>query len=485
MLTVHAAGIGLVVLLGVGCSGGLEDWKGKLPDIGLPTAKGEKATLISELKPGPYQPSTVAIGEEKDLARQRGQGFGFVRQARVEEYLSGVRAKLLAVSGKTGVPGRIRIVASQDFNAYSTADGNVYVAIGCLEELESADEVAAVLAHEVSHVLLGHHSADLFADVQHRGRALYQLGIETKTMLNSRKTPSKGDGKGLDTAETVVRVTDKLVLPAWTRGQEREADLLGVDLLIESGYSPAAMVSMLEKLRGWEKTDEERNKALLGRLQEPGTQTLKEKGNLIYKDLLDRFATNHPKADERIGQTVTYLERHYGDRTLAEPKPGPWKALTGRPDVREVMANYRLAFSAQSALDNSKGREAYAAAKRAASGSTATDAYPNVILSRAAATVGNRPESVSALVRAVNAKEPVALLYEELIDVHERVRNFPAALGWADKASDVFAEDPQWRPHKIRLLRKAGRNAEAMAATRECSLKAPEWKGLCDRANRT
>jgi len=136
-------------------------------------------------------------------------------------------------------------------------------------------------------------------------------------------------------------------------------------------------------------------------------------------------------------------------------------------------------------LVTGKGQEAYSAAKKAAAGPTAADAYPNVVLSRAADALGHHPEAVSALVRAVNAKEPVALVYQELIDVHERAGNIKEALGWTDKASRVFADDPQWRPHKIRLLRKAGRVAEAAVATQECSLKTPDWKSLCERANRT
>ncbi|HWW92993.1 MAG TPA: M48 family metallopeptidase [Vicinamibacteria bacterium] len=480
-----AALVCVSVMCAVGCSGGAEPWKAKLPDIGLSSSKGEKATLLSELKPGPYQPSTVAIGEEQDLARQRAQPFGFVRQARLEEFLSGTRAKLLAVSGKTGVPGQVRIVASQEFNAYSTADGNVYISMRCIEELQSLDEVAAILAHEMSHVLLTHHTADLFADVQHRGRALYELGLDTKNMLNGTKKSPKGDRQGRDTAETVVRVTDKLVLPAWTRGQEKEADLLGVDLLVEAGYSPVAMISMLEKLRAWERTDEQRNNALLAQIQETGNQSWQEKGRVIYKDLLDRVAVNHPKTEERINETAAYLERHYGSRTLAEPRAGPWTALVGRPDVKQVMINYKLAFAAQAALETGKDQEAYSAAKKAAAGPTAADAYPNVVLSRAADALGHHPEAVSALVRAVNAKEPVALVYQELIDIHERSGNIKEALGWTDKASRVFADDPQWRPHKIRLLRKAGRVAEAAVATQECSLKTPDWKSLCERANRT
>jgi predicted Zn-dependent protease len=468
-----------------GCSGGTDRWKEIVPDRVWPSSRGEKATLVSELKSGAYEPSSLAIGEEKDLARQRAEGFGLVRQARLEGYLAETRATLLAVSGKTGVPGRVSILASPSFSAHSTPDGNVFVSMGCLEDLESADEVAAVLAHEISHVLLGHHSADLFADLQHRGRAIYKLWIDAKTSANRRRTPTKGDGKGLDAAETVVRVTDKLVLPAWNRGQEREADFLGVDLLVEAGYSPVAMIGMLEKLRASEQTDEEADKAFLARLQQSGNQSLRDKANELYKELLGRISINHPKTDERIQQTASYLERHYGERKLAEPRSAPWKSLIARPGVREVMTNYRLAFSAHSMLEKGNKQEAYASARKAVSGATLGAAYPNVILARAARAVDRQPEAISALDRAAASPEPVSLVYVEQISMYERDGNLSVALAWVDKASQAFGGAPQWTPHRIRLLRKAGRTVEASAAAAECGLKTPDWKSLCDQANRT
>ena len=181
------------VTCAVGCSGGAEPWKAKLPDIGLSSSKGEKATLLSELRPGPYQPSTVAIGEEQDLARQRAQPFGFVRQARLEEFLSGTRARLLAVSGKTGVPGQVRIVASQEFNAYSTADGNVYISMRCIEELENLDEVAAILAHEMSHVLLTRTSSQMSSIVV--GRCTSWASTR-RTCRTATRSPRTATGRG-------------------------------------------------------------------------------------------------------------------------------------------------------------------------------------------------------------------------------------------------------------------------------------------------
>ena len=75
-------------------------------------------------------------------------------------------------------------------------------------------------------------------------------------------------------------------------------------------------------------------------------------------------------------------------------------------------------------------------------------------------------------------------VYEDLIVAHEGAGNLPAALEWTDQASKTFGGAPRWMPHKIRLLRKTGRVAEANTAT-DCSLNATDWKRLCQEANAT
>ena len=139
--------------------------------------------MLAGVKPGAYEPSSLAVGEEKDLARHRGEGLGFVRSAALEQYLNELRDALILPSGKTGVPGRVVILANPSFAAFSTPDGNVYISMGALQTLDSADEVAALLAHELSHVLLKHHTSDLIGDIQKKGLVLYELGMDGKTQF--------------------------------------------------------------------------------------------------------------------------------------------------------------------------------------------------------------------------------------------------------------------------------------------------------------
>ena len=78
------------------------------------------------------------------------------------------------------------------------------------------------------------------------------------------------------------------------------------------------------------------------------------------------------------------------------------------------------------------------------------------------------------------------LVYEDLIFAYERTGKVPVALQWTDQASKVFAGAARFKPHKIRLLRKAGRAGEAQALTMDCALNGTtELKRACQEANQT
>jgi Zn-dependent protease with chaperone function len=482
-----AAVTGMLLVAACGAQSGKEgesgavSWLPDLPKVSI-FSKGEKTTLISDIKPGPYEPSPLAIGEEKDLSQRRGEGLGFVRSAPFEQYLASVRSKLVAGSGVTAVPGRVMILANPAFVAFSTPDGNIYVSMGCLESLSNEDEAAAILAHEQSHVLLGHHTADIVSEMQKKTQALHEIGVTAKTALLGA---SKNDKGILANEQVVADITDKLALPAWDRRQEREADLLGVDLLVRANYSPGAMVSVLEMLQAWEKQSKDSDDAFWAKLKSTTINNPRAALSMAYQRGVESVSVNHPKTEERITDTVEYLERHYQDLKPIETRVAPWKTVTGRADVSQVLRHYRLAFTAKEKLDKSNPKEAYPPAKEAASGNTATDAYPNWVFYRSAKLLGRQKEALDALHRAVSSPEPVPQIYDAMIVDYERSGNFAVALDWTNKASTAFGGAPRWIPPKIRLLRKLGRTVEAETLALNCAVSAPDFKHDCQEANKT
>jgi len=495
---VRAASLALAVLVATGCAAqsgqtGKADeskpsWVPNLSGVSsmMPAAKGEKTPVISELKTGRYEASALAIGEEKDLAQRRADGIGFVRAASLEQYLGALRTQLLAGSGVTSVPGRVTVLGNPAFAAYSTPDGNIYLSMGWLKNLENADEMAAIVAHELSHVLLAHHNTDQWSNFLHKGQAWYEIAVRVKAEQNKSKTVSKTDAKNVkEVQQNVDLFNDKLLVPDWNRSQEREADLLGVDLMIRANYSPTAMVSMLEKLKAWEDQNKESDEAFLERVRQTAQVDAGQAWNMITKKVISTASMNHPKTEDRINEAAQYLDRHYGDKKLPGMHPAAWKDVVTRPDVVELIKNYDSVFQAKKLLDANKPLESFAEAKIAASGSTANDAYPNWILSRAATSLHRQADATAASQRALNAAEPIPQIYEDTIAVYEHANNITNALTWTDKASAVFGGAPRWRPVKIRLLRKAGKTTEADAETLSCSTNAQDWRRLCQEANQT
>ncbi|MCW5936084.1 MAG: M48 family metalloprotease [Fimbriimonadaceae bacterium] len=126
------------------------------------------------------------------------------------------------------------VIDSPDLNAFAMPGGPIFFYTGLLNKFKTEDEVAGVLAHEITHVR-NQHWASAYADNQKR-----RLGIGVVLTLL---------GAG-DTAFDVASVADTLIytLP-YSRKHETEADKWGYDLTKKAGFNPGGMVDAFEVLR--------------------------------------------------------------------------------------------------------------------------------------------------------------------------------------------------------------------------------------------
>ena len=446
---------------------------------------GGKTTLLSGLRPQPYEASLVAVGTEKDLAHRSGEGLGYVRSEPIERYLDKIREKLLAASGITGVPGHVRIQANAAYTASASADGNIYFSMAWMKDLENEDEVAAILAHELAHILLKHHSTDIVSTVQKRLQAGNEILIGAKLQANKATQLGKGDQRSLRIAQMTSEVLDKLAMPAWNRRQETEADLLGTDLMLAAGYSPAANISMLEKLRAFNARNKEPEEKFQERVQAMLQQRPVEALSMSLGKVVREMSAPHPATDDRIDSIAAYLERHYASHDFPEPATKPWRMLRSQRNVAEMIRNYDLAYSAHGLLKKGNAKLAYDYAREAVKAPSARHAYPNWILAQSAAALGKSTEAIAALKRAIDAEEPVKEVYKTLADTLEQSGKLGDALFWVDKASSTFGDAPEWAPDRIRLLRKLGRTVEAGALLLKCQIDTPQIRHLCHEAHLT
>ncbi len=165
----------------------------------------------------------VAMG--KQLAREVESANQLIRDPVVTEYVDWL-AQILARKSDARVPFTVRVIESDDNNAFGLPGGFFYVTSGLLLACENEAELAGVMAHEVAHIA-----------------ACHAARTQTRSSLAKiASIPLIFAGAGIG----------GLVLPVtfmrFSRSFEAEADYLGVQYLYHAGYDPQAFLSFLERI---------------------------------------------------------------------------------------------------------------------------------------------------------------------------------------------------------------------------------------------
>ena len=152
-----------------------------------------------------------------------------VRNKEVYQYIYGIRNTILnsgKVTYKDQFLWRIRIINKEVLNALCTPGGYIYIYTGILKFLDSEDQFAGVLAHEIAH-----------ADMRHSTRQMTQMyGIE---MLLSVLAGDR---------EMVKQVTAGLIGLKFSRNHETEADYKSVEYLCNTPYNAAGGAGFFQKI---------------------------------------------------------------------------------------------------------------------------------------------------------------------------------------------------------------------------------------------
>ncbi|HEX4871639.1 MAG TPA: M48 family metallopeptidase [Nevskiaceae bacterium] len=119
---------------------------------------------------------------------------------------------------------------SDDVNAFALPGGKIGVYTGLLKIAENQDQLAAVVGHEVAHVLAGHSNE----------RVSSSMAGELGTMAASAVTGISPEVLGL--------ATQTLLLLPYSRAHETEADLLGLDLMAKAGFDPRQSINLWQNM---------------------------------------------------------------------------------------------------------------------------------------------------------------------------------------------------------------------------------------------
>lgn len=188
------------------------------------------------LPPG-STPREIELG--KEASRDIEKTVRFVDDAKQLEKLGAMLKEIAAVTERPAIEYRAHIVESPLPNAFVLPGGWVYVTTGLLEQVESDDELAGVLAHEIAHNV-NQHAIERMRDAP-KGLGLLQLATIAALILG--RSP-----EAAILANTAANTITAMVLQGGSIAAEVEADAHGIDYLTRTHYNPVGFLTFMERL---------------------------------------------------------------------------------------------------------------------------------------------------------------------------------------------------------------------------------------------
>lgn len=164
--------------------------------------------------------------------------YGVVQNTALNNYISDVGMKMAAKTHRPEMPYSLQVVNANYVNAYAFPGGSIAITRGILLSLEDEAELAALIGHELGHVNARHTSS----------RMSKQQLIGAAVSLGSVAIASKNEKYGA-LAAGLGSIGAGALLAKYSRDDERQADQLGMEYMVKTGYSPQGMVGLMDMLK--------------------------------------------------------------------------------------------------------------------------------------------------------------------------------------------------------------------------------------------
>jgi predicted Zn-dependent protease len=192
--------------------------------------------------------ASMTVDEEQEmgdkLALEIQQKLDMVNDPLITAYVDGISSRLVEEARDHRFHYRFYVVKEQEPNAFAIPGGHIFITSGLIRLVDTEDELAGVIGHEIAHGVLRH--IDKAIDRAKR------ISLVTLAAVIAGAFLSK-DAKGAATLTTGAMAMAQSLMLKYTRENEVEADQKGIKYLTDAGYDSQAMVTFLKKIYRWQR----------------------------------------------------------------------------------------------------------------------------------------------------------------------------------------------------------------------------------------
>lgn len=367
----------------------------------------------------------------------------------------------------------------RSINAFALPGGFLGVHLGLVGAVGTRDELASVIAHELSHVTQ-RHIARLIA--QDKRNTPLMIASMLLGVLAASKSPDAG--QALMIGGQALAVQNQL---SFSRDMEREADRVGFGLMAPAGFAPAGFASMFERLQQ------------ANRINDNGSWPYLRSHPLTTERMADMQARTHLLGQAATAQSATLEHTMVSARARVLTRPGPdvlrqWVTLPAQssfgqqPAAQQAGALY-AAILGQLQLRDLAGATALLPRLQALTQGDAAAQRQTLWLAAELALAGNQPQQAlqklellpptpSALHPNPEADRSTLLLRAQALSMLHRSAEVASALqAWvSDHPHDATA----WQA-LARASRESGQPLRALRAEAEASVAQYDYAAAVDR----
>jgi predicted Zn-dependent protease len=262
------AGAGLAVLALVlgACSAGLPD----------------AAPQVSLSAPAPPPSPQMSPAEQREHERILATYGGVYDDPRLQAMVEQLVERLVASSERPDLHYQVTILNSDSVNAFALPTGRLYITRGLIVLANDESELAAVIGHEMGHVI-AHHA-------EQREEEVRDTELSNRVFADLVNDPQ---------ASALALARSKLKLASFSQKQELEADAIGIGIASRAGYDPYGSVRFLASL---ERSSE-----------------LKPRPDSVINPAAPDFLSSHPTTPDRIAHALT-VARQYKPAATDNPQ---------------------------------------------------------------------------------------------------------------------------------------------------------------------